>query len=109
MKMFNLSELRERVQILRQSVLEEDEGLGEEIEFQPFKSVWAQPLKQRITPQVAMDSTEVVIVTQGFKIRSGNDVQKGDRLVWKGMTFNIIDVDVSNPYYHILTTKRVEM
>lgn len=107
--MVNLSELRERVQILRQQVIEEDEGLGEEIAFQPFKKIWAKPLKQRITPQVSMDNTEVVIVTQGFQIRSGNDIQKSDRLVWQNNTYKIIDVDTSNPFYYILTTKRVEL
>lgn len=106
MSELKISDLRARIKILRPIETKSDVGLGPEIDWTVALEIYAQPLKQRVTPTHTLDDGDAVVITQGFNIRP-NEVNKGDRLIYQNETYDILDVDKGNPSYYIITSKRL--
>jgi len=106
MSELKISDLRTRIKILKFTEVSPDTGLGPEIDWSVALEIYAQPLKQRVTPTHTLDDGDAIVITQGFNIRP-NDVNKGDRLIYQNETYDILDVDKGNPSYYIITSKRL--
>jgi hypothetical protein len=99
--------LNVQIGVLKYDKQVEDAGFGEVGAWKPkAMPVWAEMLKQRITPQVMQGDGEAVLVTQGFNIRPMN-IAKGDRVVAKGRTYDVLDVDTSDSTKYVLTCKEM--
>lgn len=102
----NIGNMRYRMQIKKYTEISPDTGFGPKCDYVLYKIVWAEMLKQRITPQVTQGDGQAVIVTQGFRIRP-IDIKKGDKVEVQKHTYTVIDVDISDPFCYVLTTKEV--
>lgn len=102
----NIGKMNKRLQILRYTAKSEDAGFGEKADYVPYKTVWTEMLKQRITPQVTQGDGQAILVTQGFKVRPVT-INKRDRVIVSGRTYDVIDVDMSDPACYVLTTRGV--
>ena len=100
-----ISKLSHRVTILRKS-LGTDEGLGAPVTFTDDGKAWAELLQQRVTTGVVADDGAAVLITQGIRIRP-RLIEKGWRICDKDHTYEVIDVDRSNPSVYVLTTQEV--
>ena len=103
----NIGAMRNRMIVYKYSITSDDDGLGSQGEYKQSLTVWANVLKQRITPTVGKDDNELIIVTQGVQVRPCN-VSKGDKVQIKNVMFNVIDVDISNPAMYVLTCECVK-
>ena len=103
--MFKIGNLSHRVKLMR---LErgEDDGFGGDAEWKDVKETWAEFLKARVSPGVYDADGSAVLITQGIRIRA-QDIEKDWRIVWKGHTYEVLDVDRSNPEIYVLTTKEI--
>ena len=101
-----VSSLRHRVTVLRKT-LGTDEGLGAPVTFEEDGKVWAEFLQQRVSTGVVADDGAAVLVTQGIRIRP-RPVEKGWRVREDGHTYEVIDVDRSDPAVYVLTTQEVQ-
>ena len=64
----NIGKMRHRI-ALKKPVIGEDVGFGSVIEWKDVGSVWAEFLKQRITPSAIIGDGTAVLITQGIRIR----------------------------------------
>lgn len=102
----NIGAMNRRLEILRYTTISPDEGFGEKADYRPYKNVWTEMLKQRITPVAAQGDGQTVVVTQGFKVRPV-DVRKGDKVVCADRKYDVVDVDTSDRSCYTLTCKVV--
>lgn len=100
-----ISKLSHRVTVLRKT-LGTDEGLGAPVIFTDAGKAWAEFLQQRVTTGVVADDGAAVLITQGIRIRP-RLIEKGWRVRDKDHTYEVIDVDRSNPSVYVLTTQEV--
>ena len=105
--MVRIGNLNKRIQLLK-PVLEEDTGLGQQASYVEAGTIWAELLKQRITPGVISGDGSAVLITQGIRIRPNDEIQKGWHIKLKGREYNVIDIDCSDPTVYVLTTETVE-
>lgn len=104
--MINPADLNKKI-TLKQLTQGEDDGFGGTVSWETVATVWSQFLKARVTPGVISGDGEAVLVTQGMKIRRRSDIDKGWRVTYDGHTYDVIDVDRSDPEIYVLTTKEV--
>lgn len=102
----NIGKMRHRI-MLKKPVTNEDVGFGSVTEWVDAGLVWAEFLKQRITPNVIMGNGAAVLITQGIRIRP-REIEKGWHVEEKGRVYRVIDVDRSDPAVYILTTETLE-
>ncbi|MGL5271849.1 MAG: phage head completion protein [Selenomonadaceae bacterium] len=102
----NIGKMNKRLKLLKYTETGPDEGFGSKCAWVEYKTVWAEMLKQRISPMVAQGDGQAMLVTQGFKIRPVAIV-KGDKVSTQGHTYDVIDVDISDPSCYVLTTREV--
>lgn len=102
----NIGKMRHRIAI-KKPVIGEDVGFGSVIEWKDVGSVWAEFLKQRITPSTIIGDGTAVLITQGIRIRP-REIEKGWHVEESGRTYKVIDVDRSDPAVYVLTTEAVE-
>lgn len=105
MEMLKISSLSHRVKLLRLD-RGEDDGFGGEAEWKKVKETWAEFLKVRVAPGVYSADGAAVLITQGMRLRA-QEVDKGWRVEEKGHTYEVLDVDRSDPELYVLTTKEV--
>ena len=101
-----LGKLNKRLEILKHTEMSPDEGFGPKYDYLPYKTVWAEMLKQKITPSVMQGDGQLVVITQGFNIRP-IAINKGDKVKVLGHTYDVLDVDISDPSCYVLTTSEV--
>lgn len=101
-----IGKMNTRLKILKKTEESSDEGFGAKSGYPEYKTVWAEMLKQRITPTATQGDGQAVIATQGFKIRPVN-VVKGDKVSILGHVYDVLDVDISDRSCYVLTTKEV--
>jgi len=79
--------LRERVQLLRKTETTEAEG-GHTVAFTPLATVWARvhTLSGRLTDRA---DARAASTTHSVVIRFRSDLSAGDRITWRGRTFEI--------------------
>ena len=97
--------LDHRVTVLKK-VRGVDIGLGAPVMFEEDGKAWAEFLKQRVSTGAVADDGAAVVVTQGIRIRS-RIIEKGWRIREKEHTYEIIDVDRSDPAVYVLTTQEI--
>lgn len=102
----NIGKMRHRI-ALKKPIIGEDVGFGSVIEWKDVGSVWAEFLKQRITPSTIIGDGTAVLITQGIRIRP-REIEKGWHVEESGRTYKVIDVDRSDPAVYVLTTEAVE-
>lgn len=102
----NIGKMRHRIKIIK-PVQGEDVGFGSVMEWVEVATVWAEFLKQRVTPSVTLGDGAAIIITQGIKIRP-REIEKSWHVEEKGITYKVIDVDKSNPSEYVLTTESIE-
>lgn len=102
----NIGKMRHRI-ALKKPIIGEDVGFGSVIEWKDVGSVWAEFLKQRITPSSIIGDGTAVLITQGIRIRP-REIEKGWHVEESGRTYKVIDVDRSDPAVYVLTTEAVE-
>lgn len=102
----NIGKMRNRIAI-KKPVTGEDVGFGSVIEWKDVGSVWAEFLKQHITPTAIMGDGASVLITQGIRIRP-REIEKGWHVEENGRTYKVIDVDRSDHAVYVLTTEAVE-
>lgn len=102
----NIGKMRHRI-ALKKPIIGEDVGFGSVIEWKDVGSVWAEFLKQRITPGAIIGDGTAVLITQGIRIRP-RKIEKGWHVEENGRTYKVIDVDRSDPAVYVLTTEAVE-
>jgi len=98
--------LSHRVTILKK-VLGVDVGLGAPVTFEEDGKAWAEFLKQRVSTGTVADDGAAVVVTQGIRIRP-RVIEKGWRIREGEHTYEIIDVDRSDPAVYVLTTQEIK-
>lgn len=101
-----IGKLNKRMKILKFTETGPDEGFGPKCDYVPYKTIWAEMLKQKITPSVMQGDGQLVIITQGFNIRPIT-INKGDKVEVLGHTYDVLDVDISDPSCYVLTTSEV--
>lgn len=98
--------LSHRVTVLKK-VRGVDIGLGAPVMFEENGKAWAEFLKQRVSTGAVADDGAAVVVTQGIRIRP-RIIGKGWRIREKEHTYEIIDVDRSDPAVYVLTTQEIQ-
>ena len=98
--------LSHRVTVLKK-VRGVDIGLGAPVMFEEDGKAWAEFLKQRVSTGAVADDGAAVVVTQGIRIRP-RIIEKGWRIREKEHTYEIIDVDRSDPAVYVLTTQEIQ-
>ncbi len=98
--------LSHRVTVLKK-VRGVDIGLGAPVMFEENGKAWAEFLKQRVSTGAVADDGAAVVVTQGIRIRP-RIIEKGWRIREKEHTYEIIDVDRSDPAVYVLTTQEIQ-
>lgn len=98
--------LSHRVTVLKK-VRGVDIGLGAPVMFEEDGKAWAEFLKQRVSTGAVADDGAAVVVTQGIRIRP-RIIGKGWRIREKEHTYEIIDVDRSDPAVYVLTTQEIQ-
>ena len=98
--------LSHRVTVLKK-VRGVDIGLGAPVMFEEDGKAWAEFLKQRVSTGAVAGDGAAVVVTQGIRIRP-RIIGKGWRIREKEHTYEIIDVDRSDPAVYVLTTQEIQ-
>lgn len=101
-----IGNLDHRVTVLKK-VRGVDIGLGAPVMFEEDGKAWAEFLKQRVSTGAVADDGAAVVVTQGIRIRP-RIIEKGWRIREKEHTYEIIDVDRSDPAVYVLTTQEIQ-
>lgn len=103
----NIGKMKDRLTVVQHNKISDDVGFGEKYAWEPVGGLWCEMLKQRVTPVTASGDAQAIVVTQGIKIRPSALLRKGDRILLKSHTYNVLDVDTSQSDYYTLTCQEV--
>ena len=103
----NIGDLNMQIKLYQNQ--DADDGMGgRATELTEIATVWAQALRPRFHAAQEQGSS-VTTITQGFKIRARQDIQKGWQVMHSGAMYHVLHVDNSNKAESVLTCTEVEL